>query len=244
MGRKITVKEFYFYQKGTDNVYSIDIISGANKHVHNAFCVESRDQVYKLVEDITKKKHSKYVESLKGMKVYNEFPEKRVLNHNPRSIVEVYMNNLQQLTESEDSSKLAAQLLRSVADFISKDNSSTEIEPLNGVSPENAISTVVPFEVIDYIQEKLNSTINLQDLTFYFNDQKWQLHKAIHELDLPKPKRPKSAPVILNSLDYMSNLLGVNGENSVDPNSLFTKFSLNDEIYKISHIYTRDRVAR
>jgi len=267
MGRKTTVKEFYFYKK-EDNSYSVDIVSGRNEHIRKAMTVSSRSDVDEILEAITNNKHSKYSESKRGMKIYNKLPDDIVLSHNPSSIVNVYLDNLKEIKESSQSRHLAANLLRAAADLLSHDDEertvpdigiqepqvgNVEVDPdsiqmatpsLLGVSPEPAVTTEVPFGIIDFIQESLDVTIEINNLTFWFNDQKWQLQKDIDDHVSPTPKRPKASPVIMNAMDFMSNLLGVNGEKSVDPDHLYFRFNLFGDMYKISHVYTGDKITK
>ena len=112
-----------------------------------------------------------------------------------------------------------------------------------GIIPSQAVNCTVSYEVMNYVQEKLDVTIDLENLTFWFNDQKWQLQKDVDEHVSSTPKRPKSSPVIMNSMDFMSNLLGVDAEKSVDIDYLYFRFPLLGNMYKISHVYTGDRVA-
>lgn len=242
MSRKLTIKEVYFYKKKDTDLYTVDFIDAKNRHLHKELSNLTRTEVSEVLEKIRKDKHPRYLGSKKGMTVYNKYPES-ILSHSSSRIVNVYLENLKDLQESKESRELAANLLRAAADLLSYEDQERldmlEPEP-TGIIPNPASNTIVPFEVIDKVQSDLEVAINFSDLTFYFNSQKWQLQKDIDTNVSSIPKRPKSSNTIITSMDYMKNLLGVNGENSLDPNSLYFRFTLKGEVYKISHIYTSD----
>lgn len=260
MSKKTTIRELYFYKKHNSNLYAIDIVNGRNESVEKIFTNLTKRDVKEILTSITNKKNNKYSESTFGMQVHNKLPKDKILSHKSDNIVEVYTNNLKQLQESSESRHLAADLLRSAAALLDHDDYPIEADcktphsepeeyepeetqpcdPSVGVVPQDAVSTEVPFEIINEVQEKLNVTIDLHNLTFRFNSQKWQLQTDVDTHVSSVPKRPKAANNIISSMDYMSTLLGVNGEKSLDPDSLFFRFPMNQVMYKISNVYIGD----
>lgn len=248
------IKEVYFYQTESGN-YKIDLIDGRNNIVKEQLYYNSRSDINNFIESLQDNKNTKFEVSKLGMKIYNRKPEQRMLTKSTENIFDIYVNNLNSLNENAFYRHKVAKLLRNVSDILDGDAPQEEpddsyygdepevdcgCEPTQAISPGPAITSEVPMDFIMEVQESLDTTINLENLTFWFQDQKFQLVKDGFDEDLPAPMGPKTSHNILGTLEYISNLLGVNAERNTKIGENSIRFVNNENVYKIKHIYTGD----
>lgn len=139
--------------------------------------------------------------------------------------------------------------LDSEIDYSSDDANSSPVMPTDdpeyetevpSITPDSPIDPGVPIHLILRIQDSLDTTLYLDDLTFWFQDQKWQLTKDGYEYSTPVPQKPKSSHNILGTMEYIINLLGVNAERNTRIGENSFRFTDEGNIYTIKHIYTGD----
>lgn len=240
------VREVYFY-KTESGEYKIDLVDGRNNLVKEPLYYPNRNDINNFIENLQADKNTKFEVSRLGMKIYNKKPAQRLLTQHSESVFDTYVKNLSDLKENSFYRYKVAKLLRSVSDILDGDapaevpmDEPCEVEPKTGVAPESPISSEVPFDIINKVQEALGTAIEPTDLTFWFQDQKFQLTKDGFEYDLPEPQVPKTSHNILGTLEYMSNLLGVNAERNTKIGENSFRYVDGGDVYKIQHIYTGD----
>ena len=255
---KKRVREIYFYK--VESGYKIDLINHRNKLVKSNFKGTTRTDVNRFIEALQENKHTKFEMSKIGIKIYNKKPHERLLASTTETLFDSYLRNLNSLKENNEYSKKVSALLRSVANIIDDEttslnsddlsdefvsinpttNSDVEVE-VPAITPDLAITVAVPMELVSKIQDSLKTPIDLNNLTFYFQNQKWSLTKdGFGQDNLPEPKRPKTSHAIMSAIQYMINLLGISTETNSKIGENSFRFVDRGGVYKINHIYTGD----
>jgi hypothetical protein len=241
MKNKKRVREAYFYKddKGT---YKVQLLDVKNNVASEPFSCSNRLEAMEIIDLIKSDIHGEFSCSSLGLKIYNKRPDQRILTKSTESIFDVYVRNLCLLKENEEYSAKVANLLKSVADLIEPDEEKCcgDHDSVLGIEPRNPISNEIPLDVVSWLQDGLDVSVNFDDLTFWFQDQKWQITKDLADYDLPSPKLPKTSHNILGTMEYMINLLGVNAERNREVGENSFRFVLGQEVYKIKHVYTGD----
>lgn len=253
MASKKRVKEVYCH-KTSNGRYTIDLVDASNCFLKNQATDLSEKERDSFLKKLLKGENTKLTPSAFGVEIYHRKPEQRNLHKNPSSIFEAYVKNLQNqgLTENSHYRHKVANLLRNVSDLLDyEDHMEPVVEPpeegcscsSDSIVPGPAVEADVPLSLLGNIQETLDVTIDFDNSTFWFQGEKWQLTKDGYEQEnLPKMKRPGTSPKVEGSMQYMINLLGVNAEVAYeDKNPRSFKFLHNGDLYRISHIYTKDK---
>lgn len=237
---KTRVREVYFY-KTESGEYKIDLVNGRNTLVKEPLYYSNHTETMDFIETIQNNKNDKFEVSALGMKIYNKKPEERLLTVESENIFNAYIENLSELKENSEYSHKVASLLRSVADIVEPSNAETIMpeEPV-AIEPLPPVTDLVPLSLIDYIQESLNSVVMMDDLTFWFQDQKFYICKDGYEKSVPETRIPKTSHNILGTLEYIDNLLGSNSERNLKMGENSIRFTFEGEVFKIVHIYTGD----
>lgn len=246
------VRGVYLYTTESGE-YVVDLVLGRNKIVKRPLQYKNRTQMNEFIENLIKDEDKRFMVSKLGIKIYNKEPEERLLIRSKESILETYVKNLRILKENDSYKKKVANLLRSVSDLIDDDDkgglNSTSVMPskdpeLNfdtpAIDPKNPIEPSIPMELVLRVQDSLDVHISFENLTFWFQNQKWQLTKDGHEFKTPEMPGSKTGKNILNTMDYMSTLLGVNAEKNKELGSNSFTFVDQGNVYRITHIYTGD----
>ena len=249
------IRGVYLY--ATENGdYVIDLVDGRNKIVKKPLKYKNRTQLNQFIENLVNDEDKTFMVSSMGIRIYNKEPEERLLVRSKESILKTYVNNLKTLNENDSYKKKVANLLRSVSDLIDDEGNNekpglktTNIMPdkdprVNldtlAVDPKNPIDASIPMELVLRVQDSLDVSVSFEDLTFWFQDQKWQLTKDGHEYDTPEMPGSKTGKPILNAIDYMATLLGVNAEKNKKLGENSFSFVDQGNVYRITHIYTGD----
>ena len=250
---KKRVREIYFYKTQSGD-YKIDLIDGRNNIVKEPLYYKNRSELINFIEALKDNKNTRFEVSALGMKIYNRKPDQRLLTKTSESVFDIYVENLKELKESSFYRHKVASLLRNVSDILDgdapiepdcdvkvmpADDPSYEVE-VPAVIPEPVITPEVPMHLIMRIQDTLDIAIMMDDLTFWFQDQKFQLTRDGFEQDGPELMKPKASHNIAGTLEYIANLLGVNAERSTEMGNYFIRFVDEGNVYKINHIYTGD----
>ena len=232
------VREIYFY-KTESGEFKIDLVDGQNNLVKEPLYYSNRSDINNFIETLQENKNTKFEVSRLGMKIYNKKPEQRVLTQTSESVFDTYINNLTDLQENHEYGDKVAKLLRSVADIVEPAvGTPEEIDPIT-ITPKNPVSPEISVPFLNNIEETLQTTIS-EDATFWFQDQKFQVTKDGYEYETPEPMLPKTSHNILGTLEYISNLLGVNAERNTEIGKNSIRFVNEGEVYVIRHIYTGD----
>ena len=241
MASKTRVKEVYCY-KDSNGRYIIDMVAAGNRFLKAAqkgLTEEEKDEFLKTLES----GEDKYSEpSKKSFQVYNRKPEQRMLAKSSTTIFNSYVKNLQSKVSESSSDcykRKVANLLRSVSDLLDDE------EPVviqSAITPDLAVTPDVSLSMIERIEETLGTKFDTDNLTFWFQDQKWQLTKEGYEqTNLPSMKRPTTARNVEGTMQYMMNLIGAVCEVTYDEsNPVSFRFVDGDDVYRVSHVYTGD----
>lgn len=240
------VKECYFYKD--DNKYHVRLKDSKNNFIKETLVYESRADVHTFVTDLREGNLSKYCCSALGTMIYNKKPQDRRLVVDSKLVFNAFVKNLTKLSENNSFYKQkVASILNDVSALLTYDLEDGSLEPHQCTEPQDSIDTIIPAPAIDpgipmhviaMFEDQLETAMNLEDLTFYFQKEKFQLTKAVYDSEVPAPDLPKTAPTILSALDFMITLLGVNADRNKTIGENGFTFAMDEEIYKVKHIYT------
>lgn len=159
------------------------------------------------------------------------------------SILSNLLMNIAQMIDKDAQTDCRGILNQSPEDIVTKVIKAPNIEVEEpAIIPASAVNNAVPLSVIETVKSSLSVEIDLNDLTFWFKDLKWQLLKCNSEDDTPELDRPKASNHISSAMQYMGNLLGVNSETNDGVDDLSFRFIYEGNVYKIVYIFTGSHV--
>lgn len=241
---KLTISECYFYVENK----KVNVELRSRKGFTSPIEFKNRVSAIDFIESISKGSNKRFKKSKREMKIYNKKPQKSLLESSSKLTYRSYVNSLKRLQESSESEyrQKVANLLQGLSDLIGMDLPETqgiindlEVPEDLGIEPEEAISPEVSLTLIQKVEDDLELTFDdYESLTFYFQKEKFQLTKSIHDYDTPELDIPKGSPSITSTIEYMIALLGVNADRSKEVGENSFTFVYDEEVYKIKHIYT------